>query len=153
MASKEVITAKYIQFIATEVIQKFGGSYQTYQTIGRVWRQRMDYNQQVENFIIDRTRVFLRLLNECDRGNINLMYKVCGNIAEYLSKYMVKKSPDLLRKDVTNALLHKFFLDSSLFIEKFKKAYKRPIDLQNIKYVQTNPGVVAMYKAINAKQY
>ena len=78
-------------------------------------------------------------------------YKVCYNIAEYLSKYLIKKSPDLTRAVVTDDLLKQLFLNSDRFVAKFRKAYKRPIDLSNQQYVANNPGVIAMYKAVNQK--
>lgn len=149
MASVKVITAQYIEFIAKEVIAQFGGSYQNYQTCGKSWRQKMDYNVRTERFIMDKTRVFLRLLDIHDLGNLNAMYKVCYNISEHLSKYIAKKSPDVSRAMVTEDLLNKLFFDFDLFKSRFKKSYKRPIDTSNAEYVKCNPGVIAMYKAIN----
>lgn len=152
MATKKEITAQYIDFIAEEVINKFGGSYQNKQNFGKSWRQEMPYRLEIERFIIDRTKIFLRLLDVCDSGNINTMYKVCYNISEHVSKYLVKKSSDLTRKEVTDQVLQNIFLRSNFFISKFKKSYKRPIDMSNERFVVTNPGVIAMYKSIQMIQ-
>ena len=152
MASTKVITARYIDFIADEVINKFGGSYQNVQTLGKTWRQQMPYNPATEEFILQQSNLFLRLLDIRDQGNFNMMYKVCYNIAEHVSKYIVKKSPELTRKAVTDKVLNDIFLNSERFVAKFKKAYKRPIDMNDAGYVASNPGVIAMYMAINAKQ-
>lgn len=148
MATTKQITGKYIEFIATEVIKSFGGSYQTYETMGKVWRQKLPYTQQIEDFLILKTNVFLAFLDVRDQGNFNLMYKVSYNIAEHLSKYLVKKSPDLTREIVTNTVIEKIFLNSSRFIRRFEKAYKRPINLDDTHYVISNPGVIAMYNFI-----
>ena len=152
MATSKQITGQYVEFIGTQVINKFGGSYQTYQTSGKIWRQKMDYRPDVEQYIMLETGVFLRMLDVRDQGNFNMMYKVCYNISEHLSKYLVKKSPDLTRKNVTDTTLHTIFLDADRFVSKFKKAYKKPIDLSNENYVKSNPGVVAMYSAIKNRE-
>ena len=152
MASTGQITARYIEFIAKEVIDQFGGSYQNYETHGKVWRQQMSYNKAVGDFIMRKTALFLDLQDIRDLGNLNMMYKVCYNIAEHLSKYFVKQSPDLTRKLVTTNLLNQLFFDSNRFVRKFQKIYKRPIDVTDTRFVAKNPGVVAMYNAIQAKQ-
>ena len=152
MATTKQITAKYIEFIAKEVINQFGGSYQTYETHGKVWRQQMKYSKIVGDFVMRRTVLFLDLQDIRDLGNLNMMHKVCYNIAEHLSKYFVKQSPELTRKVVTTNLLNQLFFNSGRFVAKFQKIYKRPIDLTNEVFVKSNPGVVAMYKAIQAQQ-
>jgi len=153
MATTKIITAQYISFIADEVIDKFGGSYQNIQTLGKTWRQQMPYNPATEEFILQQSNLFLRLLDVRDQGNFNMMYKVCFNIADHVSKYIVKKSPDLDRRTVTDKVLNDIFFNSERFVSKFKKAYKRPIDLTDERYVAYNPGVVAMYRAIHNKQH
>ena len=150
MATTRVITAQYIEYIGDKVIDKFGGSYRNYQTDGKIWRQQMPYSPAIEDFLFYQTDLFLRLLDIRDQGNFNMMYKVCFNISDHLSKYLVKKSPELNRKFVTDMVLHKIFLDSDRFKIRFRKSYRRPIDLENTKYVACNPGVIAMYKAVNS---
>lgn len=153
MASTKVITAQYINFIAEEVIDNFGGSYQNIQTLGKTWRQQMPYNPATERFILKQTSLFLRMLDIRDLGNFNMMYKVCYNIADHISKYLAKKSPDLTRKVVADKVLNDIFFESEYFVPRFQKSYKRPIDMENEHFVATNPGVVAMYQAIKSKQH
>ena len=149
MANTAQISGRYFEFIATEVVNEFGGSYQNYQTAGKIWRQQFSYNKETEDFIMAKTRLFLRTQDIRDLGNFNMMYKVCYNISEHLSKYLVKKSPDLSQAAVTDHVLNEIFFDSDTFVRRFKKAYKKPIDTTNVKWAQCNPGIVAMYKAIN----
>lgn len=153
MASTKVITAQYINFIAEEVIDNFGGSYQNYQTLGKTWRQQMPYNPATERFILKQTSLFLRMLDIRDLGNFNMMYKVCYNIADHISKYLAKKSPDLTREVVADKVLNDIFFESEYFVPRFQKSYKRPIDIENKHFVANNPGVVAMYQAIKNKQH
>lgn len=151
MASTKVITAQYIDFIADKVIDEFGGSYQTRQTLGKTWRQKIEYNQHVEDELIFNSKVFLRTLDMRDQGNLNMMYKVCYNIADYLSKYMVKKSPDLSRKIVTDRVMDAIFFESPHFVNKFQKAYKRPLS-DDPNWCACNHGVVAMYNALKQRE-
>lgn len=153
MANYKQITGQYIEFIAKEVINKFGASYQNYPNMGKLWRQKYPYYAEIDAFLIERTNLFLRLLDVRDQGNFNMMYKVCYNIAEHLSKYLVKKSPDLTRENVTDEVLNDIFLESDRFVAKFKKSYKKPLDMNNTQYIVCNPGVVAMYNAIHNKAY
>ena len=50
MASTGAIISQYVNFIGNEVVNKFGGSYQTYESMGRMWRQKMGYDPKVEEF-------------------------------------------------------------------------------------------------------
>ena len=142
---------KYVNYIADDVVNKFGGSYQTKESLGKSWRQQMEYNINVENAVIQDTKVWLRLLDNRDQGNLNLMYGVCYDISEHLSKYMVKKSSDLTVEKVTNELLNTLFFNSPHFVSIFKKAYRRPLS-NDPKWCERNRGVIAMYNAIQQRQ-
>lgn len=148
MATTDKIIADYIEFIGKEVVDTFGGSYQNYQTLGKEWRQKIGYTPTIENFIINKTNLFLRLQSVRDKNNFNMMYNLCYDISDHLSNYIVKKSPDLTKKAATNIVWNKIFFNSKAFQARFKKKYKRPIDLSNKEYCKTNPGVVSMYLMI-----
>ena len=149
MNATQQIFSEYIKFIGDKVVTEFGGSYQNYQTMGKIWRQQLNYTPAAEDFIIRQTKYFLIMVNDRYQKNFNMMYKVCTNIAEHLSKYLVKKSPDLTRKVVAERVLKTIFLESDRFIAKFKSMYKKPIDTSNPGYVISNPGIMAMLNTIN----
>ena len=153
MARTNDIFLSYRDSISQEVVNTFGGSYQTVETLGKIWRQQMPYNPSIEGFVILKTKTFLRHLEQRDKSNINMMYNVCEKIADYLSKYIAKKSPDLTRKTAIDDIMNKIFFDFDLFVNKFKQTYKKPIDVINQKYVESNPGIIAMAKRINQIQY
>lgn len=153
MATSKQITANYIEFIGKQVVDNFGGSYQNFETLGKVWRQNLPYSADLENFVMVKTDLFLRLLDNNEQNNFNMMYNVCYGIAEHLSKYLIKKSPEMTRKKATQQVVNNIFFDSVRFVEKFKKIYKHPIDMTNTGYVVSNPGVIAMYNSIQAKQH
>ncbi len=152
MANANVIFKEYEQTIAKQVIDTFGGSYQTVETLGKTWRQQMPYNSSIEGFVILKTKTFLRQLEQRDKSNINMMYSVCYKISDHLSKYLAKKSPDLTRKIVKENMMNKIFFNFDLFVNKFKQTYKKPIDTTKPNYVASNPGVIAMYKAIQSQK-
>ena len=137
------ITKDYVKVIGTEVVNKFGGSYQTYQTLGTSWRYKMAYKPEMEKFVFDKTKLFLRA--EVDTrylNDFNMMYKVCNKMATYISKYTKKKSPTLTDEDAQKAALNKIFFDFNLFVSKFKKKYSKP--MSNIAPVHV--GVLEMAK-------
>lgn len=149
MPDKKVIVAKYIDFIAAEVVQQYGGSYQTVQSLGKQWRQKMEYRPEIEDFIMQKTKLFLNGLPDNMQGNFNVLYLSCMDMADWVSKYVAKKSPDIKRADVKNQVMDEIFYNSVLRRQKFKKVYSRKlIDLTNQQWVAANPGVVAMYQRL-----
>lgn len=150
MASTKEISAKYNEYISKAVIDKFGGSYVNYQTLRNRWRREMEYRPEIEEFILQETKVFFRLLDICDYGNLNMMYKVSKEMADYLSAYMVRKSENSKRSQVKRQLIDELFLKSNNFVHKFKKSFKdRTIDTTDTQYVKRNPGIVALYASIS----
>jgi len=146
MSTVKQSTAEYIEFIGKEVIGEFGGSYQNYETLGKTWRQNLDYSKKVENFLMERTKLFVCLMEERDRVDFNLMYKLSYSIGDYLSKYLVKeKKPEITRKKVTEKVVGQLFFESDRLVAKFRNTYKKPLDTSNAGYVASNPGVFAMY--------
>jgi hypothetical protein len=148
MPNKKVIVAKYIDFIADAVVGQYGGSYQTVASLGKQWRQKMDYKPGVETFIIEKTKLFLNVLPDNVQSNFNVLYLSCQDMADWVSKYIAKKSPDVKRADVKNQVMDEIFYNSVLRRQKFKKVYRKPIDLNDEQWVAANPGVVAMYQRL-----
>jgi len=152
MATAKQLTAEYIEFIGTKVIDKFGGSYQNYNTLGKTWRQKLEYSPKIEEFLIAETKVFLRMQEFRLQTNFNLLYVLCNGIGDYLSKYLVKKSANLTRNAITENIVNEIFLSSERFITKFQTTYKKPIDMTNAHYVASNPGIIAMYNSVLKKR-
>ena len=160
MASKDVkLTKKQSQYlmqykydISNAVIDKFGGSYQNYETLCKTWRQQMDYRPEIEEFILSNNDIVLvKALPDYAVRDLNCMYGLCNGIAEYLSKYMIKKSVGLTRATVQDEVVNRIFFNSPVFIKHFQARYKKPLDLDNEAWVNANPGVVAMAAALKAK--
>ncbi len=136
--------------ISSAVVDKFGGSYQNMDTLGRTWRQQVPYSPDVEDFVIYETKLCLvKVLPDYCLRDLNLSYGLCNGIAGQLSKYMAKKSPELTRAVAHSVVMQQIFFENPVFVTKFKNRYKKPIDLTDAAWVGANPGVVAMYNALN----
>lgn len=145
MAKTKQITAEYIKYISQEVVENFGGSYQTYETMGKIWRQELGYKPAVETFVFNKTNLFLHLLDKRDRHDLNSMYNVCDKISNYLSEYLVKKTKILTKDEIKQDSMEKIYFNNNVFVKAFNnKISKRPIDMTNENYVRSNPGVVKM---------
>lgn len=144
MAKTRQITAEYIEYISQEVVENFGGSYQTYETMGKTWRQELGYKPVIETFVFNKTNLFLHLLDKRDRHDLNSMYNVCDRISNYLSEYLVKKTKILTKDEIKQDYMEQIYFKNNVFVNAFKRRAKRPIDTTNENYVKTNPGVVKM---------
>ena len=147
MATVKQSTGEYIEFIGREVVGKFGGSYQNFETLGKTWRQDMDYSEKIEKFLLERTKFFVGvIMSNRDNVNLNLMYKLSYSIGDYLSKYLIKEpNPTITRKKATEKVVGQLFFESERLISKFKSTYKKPLNFSDEKYVASNPGIFAMY--------
>lgn len=144
MANAKQLYCQYTEFIGTRVVDKFGGSYQTAELLGGVWRQKIEYRPDIKDFVIAETKLFLRLLPDENLRDLNVCYLLCDKISDYLSKYIAKESAGLTRKIAMKQLMDELFFNFELFRVKFAKRYKKPLDMNDSGWVNANPGVVAM---------
>ena len=146
------IFGEYTKYITDVVLDEFGGSYANRQEYRNTWRVRFPYAAECEAFIMQKSRTFLRTLPDCNLRDLNFSYSLCQNIADYLSKYMAKKtenngkSKNKNKESMKQYLLKELFFDFPVFVANFKKRYKKPLDMANDDWVNANPGVVVMAK-------
>ena len=143
---------EYSEYITDMVISEFGGSYQNRQELRNTWRIKFPYSVVCDDFIMLKTKTFLRALPDDNLRDLNFSYRLCQNIADYLSKYMAKgienngngknKNKELKTQEVLNQL----FFNFDIFVNNFNKRYKKPVDITDDGWVNANPGVVAMAK-------
>ena len=81
---------EYSEYITDKVISKFGGSYQNRQELRNTWRVTFPCNAECADFIMLKTKTFLRTLPDDNLRDLNFSYRLCQNIADYLSKYMAR---------------------------------------------------------------
>lgn len=143
---------EYSEYITDMVISEFGGSYQNRQELRNTWRIKFPYNAEYADFIMLKTKTFLRALPDDNLRDLNFSYRLCQNIADYLSKYMAKgienngNGKNENKKSMNQDVLNQLFFDFDIFVSNFNKRYKKPLDMANDGWVNANPGVVAMAK-------
>lgn len=142
----------YMIEISKDVIDQFGGSYQTYETLSKTWRKEFEYRESIEQFLFMRTKLFLRQLDPRIQGNFNVIYTLCDQIATYQSKYTMKKTPYIARETAKEEIMKKIFFEFDKYTVSFQKQYKKPIDMTNEAYVKSNPGIIAMYQYLQNKK-
>ena len=143
---------EYSEYITDMVISEFGGSYQNRQELRNTWRVTFPYNAEYADFIMLKTKTFLRTLPDDNLRDLNFSYRLCQNIADYLSKYMAKgienngNGKNENKKSMNQDVFNQLFFDFDIFVKNFYKRYKKPLDMANDGWVNANPGVVAMAK-------
>ena len=143
---------EYSEYITDMVISEFGGSYQNRQELRNTWRVTFPYSVVCDDFIMLETKTFLRTLPDDNLRDLNFSYRLCQNIADYLSKYMAKgienngNGKNENKKSMNQDVLNRLFFDFDIFVNNFNKRYKKPLDMANTGWVNANPGVVAMAK-------
>lgn len=82
--------ASYKKYIVEEFIRKFGGSYQMPEQYMKTWRKEFDWTQEREDFIKEKTNLFICLLSPEKRIIYRnpiffktLMYCICNYLAVY----------------------------------------------------------------------
>ena len=153
MSTETKILNRYKKFIGNEVIDAFGSSYQTYETMGGNWRYDIAYKPEIEKFITVKTNVFITMLPPRYVNNFNVMYQACKYMSAYVAQYTIKKNPKLSWNEIENDLMQKMFYNHKKLVAQFERAYPPIIDANNEKYAKQNPGIVAMYKSLKARGY
>lgn len=112
-----------MRFITELFIEQFGSSYMTPATIGNRWRSEIAYTNEAEQFLIDKTKLFLRTLDtkNPDYRNLAFLRSLTKSMADYLSKYTMRafltanaKDSDIkqARKDAENFLFDVLFTNN-----------------------------------------
>ncbi len=86
---KEEIFQDYLKYIKQYIIDEYPKSYINSDKIGNGWCKNFKYSAKIENGLIEKTKVFLRLINNTDLNMLNLL---TGDIANFLSNYTCKKN-------------------------------------------------------------
>ena len=124
-AAAQVQFENYKDFIVKELVEKFGGSYQTAETMKDVWRDSFIFHPECEKFLITKTQMFLFLLEDKHNNKSPCFLKtLIGLISEYLAKYICKKG--ISRNDCTQQLIKVLFTDNR-FIQNKLKSYQKEV--------------------------
>ena len=86
----------YKKFIAEEFIARFGGSYESPESLPCDWRDYYEYKPHCEEVLIDITKTFIHAYPSIERKHKSPVFlkNITSLISEYLSKYIAKKGWD-----------------------------------------------------------
>ncbi len=128
--------ATYTRMISSEFILVFGPSYSTQAEIRNEWRTLAKYRPEARTFLIDRTRVFIAILDPTDSNSTNLqfLHALIKNISDYLAKYAMRdprfKTRHQARDDMMRQLYdnstHIRYLEHQQSLRQAKKSMPRP---------------------------
>lgn len=123
MAAAEVQFEAYKDFIVEKFIEKFGGSYQTAETMRNTWRDTFVFRPEYEAFLLSKTRMFLLLLEDTQSNKSPCFLRtLTGLISQYLSKYICKKG--ISSNDCTQQLMKILFTNNTMVQNKIKNYLK-----------------------------
>jgi hypothetical protein len=85
--------AQYIDYIAESIITKYGKSYQRVADIKDNWRKTLEYSAECEDFLIAKSKHFLRLFPTTNHDYQSPVFfrNIIGLISDYLSVYFARK--------------------------------------------------------------
>ena len=105
--------SNYVNYIVDEIINKYGKSYQRAEDIKDNWRKTLEYTPECEQFLIAKSKHFLRLFPTTSRDFSSPVFfsNLVGLISEYLSLYSARKGVKN-RNICTAEIRNKIYLDN-----------------------------------------
>lgn len=112
---------QFVRYICEEVISEYGASYETQGEIRNKWRDTYKYSPAIEKFLIRRAKLFIATLDvhNPDNSNLGFLHAVINEMADYLSRYTMRKKNGMLRKDARGEL-QKVLWDENAHIKALK---------------------------------
>ncbi|MBD5388825.1 hypothetical protein HDR63_01040 [bacterium] len=112
-AAARVFTREYTPFIQDKIMRQYGPSYARVADFGNAWRTKITWSQNIENYAVFQSRLFIRLLGDRSNAtNPQFLLALAKMIAEYLAKFCIQAPNPPTRKKATekleNALYHRY---------------------------------------------
>lgn len=126
--------SNYVNFIVDEIIKEYGKSYQRAEDIKDNWRNILEYSPECEEFLIKKSKFFLRLFPTQNRDFQSPVFLkgIIGLISEYLSIYSARKGVKN-RNICTAEIRDKLYSDNphvNIEINRYVKRNEREWGLQ-----------------------
>ncbi|HNY25707.1 MAG TPA: hypothetical protein PKJ33_04205 [Alphaproteobacteria bacterium] len=167
-AALELFTKDFTVYISTLVIDEFGVSYQTSSELKNTWRKTFKPSIEIADFLILKTKSYIRLLNHEDAKNPQFLESLTSYISDYLACYFTKiKNSELysilkiskefkkpIHRDFISEELHKIFYYNFSYIKNLldnieknknnkrfnkEKRHTRQPEANNTKVVKIKP--------------
>lgn len=142
-AAVNMFNKTYTGYITNKVLEKYGPSYVTPTNGGKQWRTMIAWSQEIENFLIFETKMFIRLLDTRDARSTDLsfLYALTRLMADYLAKFcMMSPTIDTRKQAFKN--LHTTLFDNFGYIQRLAatQAMARDArDARNRRYTSPRP--------------
>lgn len=121
-AQNKTMFYKYTRYITEKVMDKYGASYESMDTMGHYWRDNLPYSAETENFIVFETKIFIRLFVTTKNGWA--LRQFIDGISDYLSAY-VKRAPDTGSRNRARKKLRNLLYNQSAHIQYIIAENKR----------------------------
>lgn len=112
--------AEYVRFITADVVENFGSSYMTADTVRNSWRAEIGYSHKMADHIILQTRTFIRLLQKDRNGaaeNPQFLLALTKLMSDYLSAYFMH-NPEIPTRKKAKQKLQAALYDNFDYIQK-----------------------------------
>lgn len=110
--------ASYTIYITDIMLEEYGPSYATRAEIRNTWRYKIPYTNEIENFLIFKTKMYIRLLDTRDSNSTNPQFldALTQLMADYLSAYTMH-NPEKLSRKKAKEILKQALYDNSAYIQ------------------------------------
>lgn len=142
LTAKESEFQKYITHITECIVNEFGTSYETPQGVGNKWLYQYSYSDELRNFLIDQTNLYIRTMDTNDPKSTNLGFlrPFTKMISDYLALYTMRANAgykDASSKDkkqlrrAAAAELYSVLFDNSKYIKHLQQRQDAQRRLRN----------------------
>lgn len=109
---------EFVRMICKDVVESFGASYETPETIRNTWRDTYKYSPAIEKFLIKKSKLFIATLDGhcCDSTNLGFLHAVINDMADFLSRYTMRKHTGMERKIAREELKHALWDENAYII-------------------------------------
>lgn len=99
---------EFVRMICKEVVEAFGASYETPANVRNTWRDNYKYSPAIEKFLIKKSKLFIATLDGkcCDSTNLGFLHAVINDMADFLSRYTMRKQTGMARSVAKEELMH-----------------------------------------------
>lgn len=117
----QIVLSDYISFISPLIIteHKHGISYMDTVASRNKWREQIPYSNETEQFLINKSKLFIRMLDSRDSTSTNPVFlkALINEIADYLSAYTVR-NPNVkrTRRTATKLMIQELWDNNSYIL-------------------------------------
>lgn len=146
------VFSNYTVYISNMVIEQYGPSYSSQLEMRNTWRCKIPYTDEIEDFLIFKTKMFIRFLDSRNSNSTNPQFldALTRRMADYLSAYTVRSLKRETRKKAREQLRITLY-DESTYIQNLllrqainrdardasrRNIYKRPSGNKNARQAQ-----------------